>query len=278
MGAIPFTKLQGCGNDYIHVDCFERSIEAPEALARKISDRHFGVGSDGLILLLPSELADVRMRMFNVDGSEGQMCGNGIRCLAKFAYERNRCRANPMRIETLRGVLSLNLQIEDGKVLGATVDMLEPILESGKIPVRIDSPRMIDFPIAMDGLAMPVTGVSMGSPHVTWFVEDVDAIDLCRIGPKVEHLPIFPNRINFHVAQIVSPSELKMRSWERGSGITLACGSGACAVVVAAVLNNLAQRQALVHLPGGDLKIDWRAPDNHVLMTGPAEEVFSGSW
>lgn len=271
-----FTKLHGAGNDYVYVDCFQQSIADPAALARTISDRHFGVGSDGLILLLPSEKADCRMRMFNADGSEGQMCGNGIRCLAKFAYELGRARKNPMTIETGRGILTLQLQIDNGLVRGATVDMLEPILNPPQIPVILPGERIVDYPLTVEGSSITVTAVSMGSPHVTWFVEDVSSIDLPRIGPVVEHLPIFPQRINFHVAQIISPTEIRMRSWERGSGITLACGTGACAVLVAAVLTGRASRKALIHLPGGDLQIDWT--NNHVFMTGPAEEVFHGDW
>ena len=277
---IPFTKLHGCGNDYLYVDGFANPVGDPSQLSRQISDRHFGVGSDGLIMLLPSEQADVRMRMFNADGSEGEMCGNGIRCLAKFAYEKGRSRANPMRIETRRGILTLKLQIDGERVLGATVDMLEPILEAVRMPSTLHMPRIVNYPVAIGGLhdAFPITCVSMGSPHATYFVEDVDAFDLVRIGPRVENLPIFPNRINFHVAQIINDNEIKMRSWERGSGITLACGTGACATVVAASLTGRADRRALVHLPGGDLKIDWRDSDNHVYMTGPATEVFSGEW
>jgi len=277
---ISFTKLEGCGNDYLFVDAFSHPVEDPVKLSQQMADRHFGVGSDGLILLLPSEHANIRMRMFNADGSEGELCGNGIRCLAKFAYERGRSRANPMRIETRRGVLTLQLQIEQDRVLGATVDMLEPILEAAKLPSTLQMPRMINYPLVIDGLSdpLPVTCVSMGSPHAVHFVDNVDAFDLLRVGPHVEKLPIFPTRINLHVAQIINDHEIKMRSWERGSGITLACGTGACAVVVAAALTGRANRNALVHLPGGDLKIDWRESDNHVHMTGPATEVFSGEW
>lgn len=277
---IRFTKLHGCGNDYLYVDGFAQPVDDPIKLSQGISDRHFGVGSDGLIMLLPSDQADVRMRMFNADGSEGEMCGNGIRCLAKFAYERGRARANPMRIETRRGILTLKLQIEADHVVGATVDMLEPILEASKIPSTLHMPKIVNYPIAIGGLhdAFPITCVSMGSPHAVYFVEDVDAFDLVRIGPRVENLAIFPNRINFHVAQVIGDNEIRMRSWERGSGITLACGTGACAVVVAASITGRADRKALVHLPGGDLKIDWRDSDNHVYMTGPATEVFSGEW
>lgn len=277
---IPFTKLHGCGNDYLYVDGFTHAVDDPSGLARQVSDRHFGVGSDGLILLLPSSVADVRMRMFNADGSEGEMCGNGIRCLAKFAFERGRSTSNPMKIETRRGILTLQLQVEQNHVLGATVDMLEPILKASKIPSTLQLPRIINHPITVSGWAdaLPITCVSMGSPHAVCFVDDVDAFDLVRIGPKVENLPIFPNRMNFHVAQITNVHEMKMRSWERGSGITLACGTGACAVVVAASLTARASRKVLVHLPGGDLNIDWRESDNHVYMTGEAKEVFSGEW
>lgn len=280
MPMIAFTKFHGCGNDYLYVDAFAQPINDPNGLSRSIADRHFGVGSDGLILLMPSSDADVRMRMFNADGSEGEMCGNGIRCLAKFAYERGRSRNNPMTIQTRRGILTLKLQIENERVQGATVDMLEPILEPAKIPSTLQLPRIVNYPIAIGGLhdAFPITCVSMGSPHATYFVDDVDKIELEKIGPRVENAAIFPSRINFHVAQIINQNEIKMRSWERGSGITLACGTGACAVVVAASITGRADRKALVHLPGGDLKVDWRPGDNHVYMTGPATEVFSGEW
>lgn len=293
-----FTKLHGCGNDYLYVDCFAQSAPAdPPAVARAISDRHFGVGSDGLILVMPSRTADVRMRMFNADGSEGRMCGNGVRCLAKFAFDRGLARANPMRVETLRGVLTIHLHLgAPGKVDSATVDMDEPILDAASIPVALPSRRaaggrVIDVPLAEAmpdftggpwadacGLDPRLTCVSMGSAHAVLFCRDVSAVPLERVGPTLERHAIFPDRVNVHFAQAIGPGELRMRTWEKGSGITLACGTGACAVVVAAALTNRAGRAATAHLPGGDLQIDWRGDNNHVYMTGPAVEVFSGEW
>ena len=297
------TKMHGAGNDYVYVDCFEQTPpERPDELARKISDRHFGVGGDGLILICPSESADARMRIFNADGSEAEMCGNGVRCVAKYVYDHGLCRNDHLRIETGRGVLDLELEIADGKVRRVRVDMGEPILEPVRIPVELprlpDADRIVDFPVDeylpvvgqvdnlsylqngwMDrcGLDPRMTCVSMGNPHAVMYCREVASVPLEWFGPGFERLPIFPQRINVHFVQVESPGEVIMRTWERGSGATLACGTGACAVCVAGVLTGRTDRKLLAHLPGGDLELNWAA-DNHVHLTGAAVEVFHGEW
>jgi diaminopimelate epimerase len=281
-----FTKMHGIGNDYVYVNGFSEPVADPAEVARKVSDRHFGIGSDGLILILPPTQpgrADVRMRMFNIDGSEGEMCGNGVRCVAKYAYDHALSSNNPMRVETGRGVLTLDLKTDAaGKVQLVTVNMGEPILETAKIPFEpskagaTKDARVFRYELA--GEAMEIVPVSMGNPHSVTFVDDVEKLDLNRIGPLAERHPAFPKRVNAHWAQMISPREIRMRTWERGSGITWACGTGASAVVVAAVLTGRSDRNVLVHLPGGDLNIEWRQADNNVYMTGPATEVFSGEW
>jgi diaminopimelate epimerase len=284
---IKFTKMQGIGNDYVYVNGFDQTVADPSALAIRVADRHFGIGSDGLILILPSDKADVRMRMFNADGSESEMCGNGIRCVAKYAFDHGLTTNNPLRVETGNGVLSIGLQVADGKAISATVDMGQPILEAAKIPV--DLTTAVDSGHAAYRLTLPaqtgtmpaaldMTFVSMGNPHAVIYTPEVKAIDLPRVGPLVEHHKAFPRRINAHWVQVISRDEVIMRTWERGSGITLACGTGACAVCVAGVLTGKTDRRLLAHLPGGDLKLEWRDSDNHVYMTGPAVEVFSGEW
>jgi diaminopimelate epimerase len=278
-----FTKMHGIGNDYVYVNGFEQPVPDPAAVARKISDRHFGIGSDGLILILPSSRADVRMRMFNADGSEGEMCGNGIRCVAKYAYDHGISKSNPMRVETGRGVLTLDL-VTNGrnKVEQVTVNMGEPILDPKEIPFdpskALGTRTPQNFGYELEGKMTDVVPVSMGNPHSVHFIKDVESLDLNRIGPLAERHAAFPRRVNAHWAQVISPNEVKMRTWERGSGITWACGTGACAVLVAGVLTGRLARKALVHLPGGDLNIEWRESDNNVYMTGPATEVFSGAW
>ncbi|HYO08965.1 MAG TPA: diaminopimelate epimerase [Tepidisphaeraceae bacterium] len=281
-----FTKMHGIGNDYVYVNGFSETVADPGDVARKVSDRHFGIGSDGLILILPPadpSRADVRMRMFNTDGSEGEMCGNGVRCVAKYAWDHGLTRSNPMRVETGRGVLTLELKTDArDKVEQVTVNMGEPILEPAQVPFDpakaspTKHPRVFRYELA--GEVMDLVAVSMGNPHSVTFVDDVDALDLNRIGPLAERHPAFPKRVNAHWAQVVRPREIKMRTWERGSGITWACGTGASAVLVAGVLTGRSDRKALVHLPGGDLTIEWREADNNVYMTGPATEVFSGEW
>src|SRR6266568_945365 len=269
-----FTKMHGIGNDYVYVNCFDEKVADPVRIAPLVSDRHTGIGGDGLILIMPSEKADVRMRMFNADGLEGEMCGNGIRCVAKYAYDHGLSKKNPMRVETGRGVLSLDLKLKDSKVDQVTVNMAEPILELPKIPVDrervVKSAREHEYRISIlqGNELLDAVFVSMGNPHAVFFVDDVKSVPLERIGPTIEHHPAFSKRINVHWAQIHSRTELTMRTWERGSGITLACGTGACAVAVAAILTGRTDRKLLTHLPGGDLSIEWRESDNNVYMTG----------
>jgi diaminopimelate epimerase len=277
-----FTKMHGIGNDYVYIDGFKEKVADPAELARKVSDRHFGIGSDGLILILPSGKADVRMRMFNIDGSEGEMCGNGVRCVAKYAFDHGLSSKNPMRVETGRGVLTLDLKTAGGKVEQVTVKMGEPIFEPAKIPFdpsKATPTRCAHvFRYALEGDEMDVVPVSTGNPHSVTFVDDVQKLDLNRIGPLAEHHPAFPKKVNAHWAQVISPRELRMRTWERGSGITWACGTGASAVCVAGVVTGRSERKVLIHLPGGDLNIEWRESDNNIYMTGPATEVFTGEW
>jgi len=290
-----FTKMHGTGNDYIYVNGFQEPLPAdPAALARRVSDRHFGIGGDGLILICPSQCADARMRMFNADGSEAEMCGNGIRCVAKYVYDHGICRRSPLRIETGRGVLTLDVEAAGGQARRIRVDMGEPILEPAKIPVEFPrefhADRIVDVPadeyipigdpaswMEDCGWDPRMTCVSMGNPHVVFFCRSVGSVPLESLGPFFERQPIFPNRINVHFVEVLSPEEVRMRTWERGSGITLACGTAACAVCVAGALTKRTARKVLVHLPGGDLDLDWAA-DNHVYMTGEAVEVFSGEW
>jgi len=275
-----FTKMHGLGNDYVYVDCFAETVDDPRRLAIAISDRHFGVGSDGLILVMPSaEAADVRMRMFNADGSEAQMCGNGVRCVAKYAHDHGHTAANPMRVETAAGIKTIDLQLgPDGKVATATVDMGKPILDPERIPVLTRQARAVDVTMKTSSRALQMTCVSMGNPHAVFFVDDVASVPLEKLGPEIENNPIFPERVNVHFVQVHSPAEVTVRTWERGSGITLACGTGASAVCVAGVQTHRTARKILAHLPGGDLRLEWRAADEHVLMTGPATEVFTGDW
>ncbi|MDP6636810.1 MAG: diaminopimelate epimerase [Phycisphaerae bacterium] len=274
-----FTKMQGAGNDYVYVDCFDEQVDDPEALARVISDRHFGVGGDGLILVMPSESADVRMRMFNSDGSEGEMCGNGIRCVAKYTWDHARSDANPLKVETMSGVKTIDLVLgSDNKVTGATVDMGEPILDPPSIPVNIPLERVVDMPIRAGKKAFAMTCVSMGNPHAVIFVDDVAGIVLKDLGRELETNALFPERINVHFVQVHSENEVTVRTWERGTGHTLACGTGASAVCVAGVLSLKTGRKITAHLDGGDLELEWRESDEHVYMTGPADEVFTGQW
>ena len=281
-----FTKMHGIGNDYVYVDGFDQPPPAdPAAVARKLSDRHFGVGGDGLILVLPSDKADVRMRMFNADGSEAEMCGNGVRCVAKYAFDHGRTKNNPLTVETGRGVLTLSLQTgKDGKVRRVTVDMGAPILELADVPVDRDKvvqgSRENEYRLSIGQGAelLDATFVSMGNPHAVFYVDDIATLVLDTIGPIIEKHKAFPRRVNAHWVHVHNRGEVTMRTWERGSGITLACGTGACAVCVAGVLTGRTDRRLLAHLPGGDLTLEWRASDNNVYMTGPATEVFSGEW
>ena len=274
-----FTKMQGLGNDYVYVNCLEEQPAAPTELAKAVSDRHFGIGSDGLILVLPSESADVRMRIFNSDGSEAEMSGNGVRCLAKYAYDHSLTKSNPMRVETLAGVRVIKMMIgQDGKVLGATVDMGEPILDPGRIPVNVRGKQAVNAPIQSPGGSFSMTCVSMGNPNAVIYVDEVAGVPLEEVGPQLENHPLFPQRVNVHFVQVESSKEVRVRTWERGSGVTLASGTGASAVCVAGVLTGRSGRKITAHLPGGDMELEWRESDNHVYLTGPAVEVFSGDW
>ena len=264
-----FEKWQGCGNDFIIIDSrADEKIDAAEKIIQ-LCNRHFGIGADGVIYVLPSKIADARMRIFNADGSEPEMCGNGIRCFTKYLLGEN---PGSLKVETGAGVLTV--QLENNLV---TVDMGEPILAAEKIPVTFDKEKVISEPLQIDGENFKITCVSMGNPHCVVFVDDLSKINLEKIGSKFENHKIFPRRTNTEFVEVISRNELKMRVWERGSGITLACGTGTCATVVAANLNNLADRSAVVHLDGGDLKIEWRN-DNRVYMTGAAEKVFAGEF
>lgn len=275
-----FTKMQGCGNDYIYVDCFnQKSPRDPVALSRVISDRHFGIGSDGLILICPSERADARMRMFNADGSESEMCGNGVRCVAKYVYDHGLVRKPTVTVETGRGVLTLDLEAIGGKVESVRVNMGEPILESTRIPTTLAGDPPVNVPLTVDeSRILPVTCVSMGNPHCVAFVKEITDVLVHNVGPIVENHIAFPRRTNVEFVRVNRPDDVTMRVWERGSGETMACGTGACAVAVAGVLTGRTQRILAVHLRGGDLRLEWSEADNHVYMTGPAEEVFSGEW
>jgi diaminopimelate epimerase len=274
-----FTKMQGAGNDYVYVDCLTQPPPPdPARLAREISDRHFGVGGDGLILIGPSQVADARMRMFNADGSEAEMCGNGVRCVAKYLYDHGLSRANPLRVETGRGVLGLDLMTNEGQVDRVRVDMGPPILAAEEIPTTLPGSPVVGVPLAVEGYDLRATCVSMGNPHCVLFVDRITDELVRTLGPRIETDARFPRRTNVEFVEVLSPTELRQRTWERGSGETLACGTGACAVCVAGALGGYTQRKVLIHLLGGDLEIEWSEATNHVLMTGPAVEVFSGEW
>ncbi len=273
-----FTKMHGAGNDYVYVNCFEEPFpKDPAGLARRIADRHFGVGGDGMILILPSQRADAQMRMFNADGSEAEMCGNGIRCVAKYVYDHGICRRPTLRIETQAGVLSLELEVSGGRVDRVRVDMGEPILDADRIPTTLPGSPVVNAPLKIARKRLCVTCVSMGNPHCVTYVDRLADDWVLGIGPKIENDPHFPRRVNAEFVEVISPQEVRMRVWERGSGETLACGTGASAVCVAGVLSERTERKILAHLPGGDLDLHW-ADDNHVYLTGPAVEVFSGQW
>jgi diaminopimelate epimerase len=273
---LPFTKMHGISNDYVYVNAFTTKVSDPAAVAQKVSDRRTGIGGDGLILICPSDTAHARMEMYNADGSRGEMCGNGIRCVGKFVFDHGLAKANPLKIDTDAGLKTLYLEVQGDKVARVTVDMGEPILDGPRIPVST-AEQMIDQPLTVAGQSYQVTCVSMGNPHCVTFVNNVEPLELEKIGPQFEHHQLFPKRINTEFIQVVSPTELNMRVWERGSGETWACGTGACAAAVAAVLNQKAGRRVTIHLRGGDLEIEWREEDNHVYMTGPAAEVFEGT-
>ncbi len=274
-----FTKMQGAGNDYVYVDCFREKPPAdPAKLSIAISDRHFGVGGDGLILICPSEKADARMRMFNNDGSEAEMCGNGLRCVAKYVYDHGIAKKERLNLETGRGILAVDLEVSNGKAQRVKVNMGEPILQGDRIPTTLPGNPPTHVPLTIGDTTLKVTCVSMGNPHCITFVDNITDSLVLGIGPKIEKHPAFPRRTNVEFIKVNSRSDVNMRVWERGSGETLACGTGACAVCVAGVLTGLTDRRIVVHLLGGDLELEWSEHDNHVYMTGPAVEVFSGEW
>lgn len=273
-----FTKMQGIGNDYVYVNCFEETIADPSAVARFVSDRHFGIGSDGLILVKPSDVADCEMDMYNLDGSQGAMCGNGIRCVAKFAYDHGIVRKKNITVNTKSGIKYLDLDIKDGKVSSVKVNMGSPILTAKMIPVVSDKEQVINQPLDVNGTVWNITAVSMGNPHAVTYMEDVNSLDIEKVGPMFENHINFPDRINTEFVKVIDRRTLQMRVWERGSGETLACGTGACAVAVASTLNGLVDEDVpiTVKLLGGDLQILWNRQENLVYMTGPTTTVFEG--
>lgn len=273
-----FTKMQGLGNDYVYVNGFEERIENPSEMAVKVSNRNFGVGSDGLILINPSEKADFEMEMYNADGSRGEMCGNGIRCVAKYVYDYGLTDKTHISVETLGGIKYLDLTVEDGKVVLVRVDMGSPILTPAQIPVIADEAEAVAVPILVDETEYQMTCVSMGNPHAVIFMDDIEHLEIEKIGPKFEHHERFPNRVNTEFVKVLDRQTASMRVWERGSGETLACGTGACAVAVACILGGYTENKVTVKLLGGDLLIEWDREQNKIYMTGPAAVVFDGVW
>ncbi|MBE5910525.1 diaminopimelate epimerase [Pseudobutyrivibrio sp.] len=271
-----FTKMHGCGNDYVYVNLFQEKLENPAETSIKVSDRHFGIGSDGLITIGPSDIADFRMRIYNADGSEAEMCGNGIRCVAKYVYDHKLTDKTEISVESGAGIKYLTLYVKDGKVDQVRVDMGEPILEPAQIPVISDKDKVIDEPIEVGGKTWNMTCVSMGNPHAVVFVDDTEHFELEKYGPLFENHERFPKRTNTEFVQVISRTEANMRVWERGSAETWACGTGTCATVMACILNKKTDNKVLVHLRGGDLTIEYDESTNHVFMTGPATEVFNG--
>jgi len=275
MRTVSFTKMHGIGNDYVYINCLETPLEDPSGTAIIMADRHFGVGGDGIVLILPSDVADFRMRMLNSDGSEAEMCGNAIRCVAKYVYDRGHTAQTTISIETLAGIRVLDLTVTQGAVESVRVDMGEPVLRAADIPVEADGERVVDGPLEVDGETYRMTCVSMGNPHCIIFVDEITDDLVLSVGPKIEMHPRFPSKINVEFARIIARDELQMRVWERGAGETLACGTGASALAVAAALNGHCDRHVTIHLLGGDLEIDW-TEDNHVFMAGPGTFVFDG--
>ena len=271
-----FTKMQGCGNDYVYVNGFKNKIDNPNKLSEIVSDRHFGIGSDGLIVINPSEKADFKMSMYNADGSEGKMCGNGIRCVAKYVYDNKMTDKTTITVETLSGIKTLELNVKNDKVETVKVNMGTPILLPKDVPVVSDKDKVVDEPIVIDDKEYRITCVSMGNPHAITFIENTDDLKIETIGPKFENNPIFPDRVNTEFIQVLDRNTVKMRVWERGSGETFACGTGACATVVACVLNGLTDDKVTVKLLGGDLFIEYNREENTVYMTGPAKVSFTG--
>ena len=272
-----FTKMQGIGNDYVYVNCFEETVADPERVSEIISDRHFGIGADGLVLIMPSDKADFRMRMFNADGSEGNMCGNATRCIGKFVYDNHLTDKTSLTLETRSGIKKLTLYPENGKVKTVLVDMGKAVLKPADIPMNVSGDTFINKPITVDGKEVFITAVSMGNPHAVTYVDDVDSLELEKIGPSFENHPLFPERVNTEFIKILDESTMQMRVWERGSGETWACGTGACAATAASVLNGYFphDKEITVKLRGGDLFITYKS-DGTVLMRGPAETVFTG--
>ena len=273
-----FTKMQGIGNDYVYVNCFEETVKDPAAVARYVSDRHFGIGSDGLILIKPSDIADCEMDMYNLDGSQGAMCGNGIRCVAKYVYDYGIVKKENISVSTKSGIKYLDLTVRDGKVALVRVNMGSPVLTASQIPVVSSTEEMINAPLKVHGETYYITAVSMGNPHAIVYMTDVDHLDIGEIGPYFENHMAFPDRVNTEFVEVLDDHTLKMRVWERGSGETLACGTGACAVAVASILNGHVdgEKPVTVKLLGGDLEIFWDRQENLVYMTGPAATVFDG--
>ena len=271
-----FTKMQGLGNDYVYVNCFKETIENPPEMAKKVSNRNFGIGSDGLIMINPSDVADFEMEMYNADGSRSEMCGNGIRCVGKYVYDYGLTEKEHISVETLAGIKYLDLTVEDGKVKLVKVDMGRPELVPENIPIVADGNRVIDEPINVNGTEYRMTGVSMGNPHAVVYVEDVKGLDIETIGPAFENHERFPNRVNTEFVKVLDRNTVEMRVWERGSGETMACGTGACAVAVACILNGFTEDKVTVKLLGGDLQIEWDKEADKIYMTGPAEVSFDG--
>ena len=271
-----FTKMQGLGNDYVYVNGFTEQVKDHAKMAKFVSERHFGIGSDGLIFINPSEVADFEMEMYNADGSRGKMCGNGIRCVGKYVYDYGLTDRTSISVETLGGIKHLDLTVEGGKVVSVRVDMGEPILKPEEIPVKADGQMVVSKPLTVNNETYLMTAVSMGNPHSVIYVDDVKGLDLEKIGPDFENHEAFPDRVNTEFAKVLDRKTVEMRVWERGSGETLACGTGACAVAVASMLNGYTDRAVTVKLLGGDLFIEWEETTNKVYMTGPARVVFDG--
>ena len=276
MQTFKFSKMHGAGNDYIYVNCFKEKVENINETAKAVSDRHFGIGSDGLVLICPSDVADFRMDMYNSDGSQAEMCGNATRCVGKYVYDRGLTDKTQITLETLAGIKILDLNVKDGEVQTVRVNMGSPELVPKNIPIDSNLDRFISEDVEVDGKVYKVTGVSMGNPHAVTFIDDTDSLEIEKIGPKFETHKLFPKKINTEFAQIVDRNTIKMRVWERGAGETLACGTGACAVAVASYLNGFTGRSVDIELLGGHLEVVYDEKTNHVFMTGPATEVFSG--
>ena len=278
MQTFKFSKMHGAGNDYIYVNCFKEKVENINETAKAVSDRHFGIGSDGLVLICPSDVADFRMDMYNSDGSQAEMCGNATRCVGKYVYDRGLTDKTQITLETLAGIKILDLNVKDGEVQTVRVNMGSPELVPKNIPIDSNLDRFISEDVEVDGKVYKVTGVSMGNPHAVTFIDDTDSLEIEKIGPKFENNEIFPDKVNTEFIQIIDKNTVKMRVWERGSGETFACGTGACASVVASVLNRLTENKVTVKLLGGDLEIEYNQDENTVYMTGPARVVFTGEY